>query len=904
MPLRHRQDYCPFPWTVHHVELDFDLDAQSTLVHSRMQLSIKHVENEGPTPGGEAYTLTLDGEELELEAIRVNGLTLDPDRYTLDEEKLKLFGLPEQCCVEIRVRISPAANASLSGLYQSGNNLLTQCEAEGFRRISFFPDRPDVMSRYRVRLRAHPCQYPVLLSNGNCLANTQLADGRIESLWEDPFPKPSYLFAIVAGKLIAQEQSIRTASGREALLQVWVEPGNQDKTDWCMASLQRALRWDESRFGLELDLERFMIVATADFNMGAMENKGLNIFNTKYVFAHPTMATDADFAAIESVVGHEYFHNWTGNRVTCRDWFQLTLKEGLTVFRDQEFSADMAAAAAVAATSIEGTQVLGVSAASSDAAAGSARAVLRIAQIRTLKALQFPEDAGPMAHPVRPESYSAIDNFYTMTVYEKGAELVRMLQTLLGPTGFRAGFDRYIKQYDGQAVTCDDFLDAMAKANERSLAQFASWYSSAGTPILVCTQHRDGEDLILRIRQEPAQHRNPKLPPTSSPLLIPVLIGFDDETASELWEIDQWDQEKRFPGRARSTASILRDCSAPVMLQDDLRADQVARLARCDGDPVNRWMMMQRLMSAAVLGTGALTPVIDALQAVLDDDRSDPAFTALMISFPPEIELAQALTTLDPQALRAQRQRLMSACADALLGKLRAIVKHMRWLESKRSYEANPRHAGERALGNAALLLWSYASETDPEVIEIASEQCLEASHMTDRAGGMAVLMRQAKPVRDQALADYERQFSHEALAMDRWLTMQASRHQLEGEGPVLDDVVRLMRHPCFSLRNPNKVRALMSSFCHHNLAAFHEPQGEAYRWFETQFCALDALNPQVAARLVRALERWPLLVEPMQSLAKSCLERLAHHRGLSNDSAEIVQSALAAYRNKPPFQA
>ncbi|NCZ83790.1 MAG: DUF3458 domain-containing protein, partial [Betaproteobacteria bacterium] len=318
----------------------------------------------------------------------------------------------------------------------------------------------------------------------------------------------------------------------------------------------------------------------------------------------------------------------------------------------------------------------------------------------------------------------------------------------------------------------------------------------------------------------------------------------------------------------------------------------------------NRWMMMQRLMSAAVLGTGALTPVIDALQAVLDDDRSDPAFTALMISFPPEIELAQALTTLDPQALRAQRQRLMSACADALLGKLRAIVKHMRWLESKRSYEANPRHAGERALGNAALLLWSYTSETDPEVIEIASEQCGEASHMTDRAGGMAVLMRQAKSVRDQALADYERQFSHEALAMDRWLTMQASRHQLEGEGPVLDDVVRLMRHPCFTLRNPNKVRALMSSFCHHNLAAFHEPQGEAYRWFETQFCALDALNPQVAARLVRALERWPLLVEPMQSLAKSCLERLAHHRGLSNDSAEIVQSALAAYRNKPPFQA
>ena len=887
MTIHYRQDYRPFGWTIHQVELCFDLDAESTLVRNRMQLTRKQAiaaqdsnAVDKDHRSDEQNKLVLHGEDLELKSISLDDQPLESDRYQLTSHQLIIEHLPESFCLETVVRIKPSENSSLSGLYQSGENLLTQCEAEGFRRISFFADRPDVMTRYRVRLRADPNRYPVLLANGNCLSTTTLDDGRLETLWEDPFPKPSYLFAIVAGRLVATEARIKTASGKDALLQVWVEPGNEDKTDWCMASLIRALRWDEQRFGLELDLERFMIVATADFNMGAMENKGLNIFNTKYVFAHPRMATDADFAAVESVVGHEYFHNWTGNRITCRDWFQLTLKEGLTVFRDQEFSADIAA---------EASADLG------DVASRSARAVQRIGHVKVLKALQFPEDAGPMAHPIRPDSYSAIDNFYTMTVYEKGAEVIRMLQTMLSPQGFRQGIDRYIQNYDGQAVTCDDFLDAMAQANQRSLASFRNWYSTAGTPVLTCSQRSDGEDLILRIQQGSPQHRNPKQQQPSDPLPIPVLIGFDAEVEAELWEIDQWDQERRFIGRAGATPSLLRNFSAPVLLHDDLSIEQVAKLARCDGDPVNRWMMMQRLMSAAILGIGSETPVIEALKVVLLDKALDPAFAALMLSFPPELELAQAVPVFDPQALRLQRNLLMKTCADELGGLLGDTVHELRSVDAARPYEPNPRQAGERALGHAALLLWSFGSQPkqQSEVLRVAESLCSPDAHMTNRAAGMSVLMRQAKPIREQALKAFEQQFMDEALAMDRWLVMQATRQRLDGEPAVLDDVIRLSNHACFSMRNPNKVRALITTFCHANLAEFHEPSGQSYAWFEQQFLALDAINPQVAARLARAMDRWPLLIEPTKGLAKACLERLAAHKSLSPDSTEIIKSAL-----------
>ena len=881
MTIHYRQDYRPFDWTVHQVELCFDLDAQSTRVQSRMHLSRKQSISRQEINREAHHSLVLDGEDLELESIRVDRQLLDAGRYQLKDNHLILHDLPNELWLETVVRIKPAENSSISGLYQSGQNLLTQCEAEGFRRISFFPDRPDVMTRYTVRLRADPNHYPVLLANGNCLSSIKLDDGRLESLWEDPFPKPSYLFAIVAGKLVVNEAVIKTASGKTALLQVWVEPGNEDKTDWCMASLQRALRWDEQRFGLELDLERFMIVATADFNMGAMENKGLNIFNTKYVFAHPSMATDADFAAVESVVGHEYFHNWTGNRITCRDWFQLTLKEGLTVFRDQEFSADMAAQA---------------SADFGTSASRSARAVQRIAQIRTLKALQFPEDAGPMAHPIRPDTYSAVDNFYTMTVYEKGAEVIRMLQTILTPEGFRQGMDRYIHQHDGQAVTCDDFIDAMADANQRSLEAFRSWYSTAGTPILLVSQRVEGRDLMLRIQQRPPKHLNAsQQQETPVPLLIPVLIGFDRETDSALWEVDQWDQEKRFAGRAASTPSLLRNFSAPVILHDDLSVEQVSRLASCDGDPVNRWVMMQRLMSAAILGLGSEAPVIEALEIVLHDENIDPAFAALMLSFPPELELAEAVTELNPQALRRQRHQLMRTCADAVGGLLGNTVRAIRALEASRRYEPNPRQAGERALNHAALLLWSCSgnAESQAEVIAVAASQCSREAHMSDRAAGMSVLMRQSKPIRDRALKDFAEQFEGEPLAMDRWLMMQATRQGLEGEPPVLEDVIRLLEHPCFSLRNPNKVRALISSFCNLNLAEFHEPTGKAYAWFEAQFLSLDTINPQLAARLARAMDRWSTLIEPMRSLAQTSLQRLTTHEGLSPDSAEILKRSL-----------
>ena len=894
MTIHDRKDYRPFGWMIENLQLDFELQAHSTRVRNRMVCAVDQrsdaLSHQGAIDKGFAidkrfaidhgFSMTLDGEELELESILLNDHPITPEQYELHAHGLSLRGLPPRCVLDITVRINPAGNHSLSGLYQSGRNLLTQCEAEGFRRITFFPDRPDVMTRYRVSLRADPKQYPVLLANGNLIKTTQLSDGRIEALWDDPFPKPSYLFAMVAGHLIAKEARIHTASGKEVLLQVWVEPGNEDKTDWCMNSLQKALRWDERRFGLELDLERFMIVATADFNMGAMENKGLNIFNTKYVFAHPSMATDADFAAVESVVGHEYFHNWTGNRITCRDWFQLTLKEGLTVFRDQEFSADMAA---------EASEPFG------EKAALSARAVLRIGQIRTLKTLQFPEDAGPMAHPIRPESYSAIDNFYTMTVYEKGAEVIRMLQTLLGPAGFRAGFDRYIHDFDGQAVSCDDFLDAMAKANDCKLDQFALWYASAGTPILECSHSREGEDLVLRIQQRPPRHRNPKLAPAKEPLLIPLMLGFGSDAQSELWEIKQWEQTRRFPGKAQETPSILRGFSAPVIVHDDLSMEQVAELAQSDADPVNRWTMMQRLMGAAVLGAKCEEALIKALKLVLSDPLIDPAYASCMLSFPPEMELAQQIPVFNPQALRHDRQQIMRNCARALSGPLETIVRKIRRVEADRDYDPNPRHAGERALGHAALLLWSYSEDpvAQDKVLGFALAQCVEHSHMSDRASGMAVLIRQPKPIRDAALKAFEKQFADEPLAMDRWLTLQATRHRLDGEAPVLDDVIALSQHPCFSMRNPNKVRALITSFCHLNLAEFHEPSAKAYAWFAETFLALDAINPQIAARLVRALDRWPTLVEPTRTLAKACLERLAGEPALSADSAEIIHSAL-----------
>ncbi|MET0320444.1 MAG: aminopeptidase N, partial [Duganella sp.] len=578
----YRKDYTPPAFLVDTVELGFDLDPARTIVANRITM----VRN----PAATHQNIELYGEDIELVQLRLNGKVLEADAYQIDGVLLTIKNAPEHVVLEIETLCAPVDNTTLSGLYVSNGNFFTQCEAEGFRRITYFPDRPDVMARYMVMLRADKAAYPVLLSNGNLIEEGDLDDGRHYAKWEDPFKKPSYLFALVAAKLVCQEETYTLQSGRDVLLQVWVEDGNLDKTDYAMQSLKNSIRWDEERFGLELDLDRFMIVAVGDFNMGAMENKGLNIFNTKFVLANPRVATDIDYAGIEAVVGHEYFHNWTGNRVTCRDWFQLSLKEGLTVFRDQEFSADMIGS-------------------------DSGRAVTRIDQVRTLRQAQFPEDAGPMSHPVRPDSFVEINNFYTVTVYEKGAEVVRMYQTLVGRDGFRKGMDLYFERHDGQAVTCDDFRAAMADANGRDLRQFERWYSQAGTPVVTARTHYDAVkrhfDIILS--QRSAQ-------PDQLPFHIPVAVGLlgadgsdlpltldgakpsKDKPTTVVLELTEEEQTFRFRNiDERPTPSILRDFSAPVMLEYDYTDDELLHLFRYDSDPVNRWDAAQRTFVTALL---------------------------------------------------------------------------------------------------------------------------------------------------------------------------------------------------------------------------------------------------------------------------------------------------------------
>ncbi|HZV64587.1 MAG TPA: aminopeptidase N, partial [Telluria sp.] len=623
----YRKDYTPPSYLVDTVELGFDLDPARTIVASRL---VMH-----RNPDSAQREIELYGENIELVALRMNGKTLGKRDYRIDGKLLTIPNAPEDATLEIETLTAPEKNTTLNGLYVSNGNFFTQCEAEGFRNITYFPDRPDVMAKYTVMLRADKRTYPVLLSNGNLVEQGELGDGRHYAKWEDPFKKPSYLFALVAARLVCQQEKFKLKDGRDALLQVWVEAGNLDKTDYAMQSLKNSIRWDEERFGLELDLDRFMIVAVGDFNMGAMENKGLNIFNTKFVLANPRVATDIDYAGIEAVVGHEYFHNWTGNRVTCRDWFQLSLKEGLTVFRDQEFSADMI-----------GTD--------------SGRAVTRIDQVRTLRQAQFPEDAGPMAHPVRPDSFVEINNFYTVTVYEKGAEVVRMVQTLLGRDGFRKGMDLYFERHDGQAVECDDFRLAMADANGRDLSQFERWYSQAGTPVVKAETRYDAGahtyDITLSQSCPPTPGQAEKQPfhiPVAVGLLgadgndLPLNIDGKAGATTAVLELTDARQTFRFTGvNERPTPSILRDFSAPVILDYDYTDEQLLQLFSHDSDPVNRWEAGQRLamarllkLTAAVASGGKLAlddTFLGAMRKILTDDALDPSFREQALLLPSE----------------------------------------------------------------------------------------------------------------------------------------------------------------------------------------------------------------------------------------------------------------------------
>ena len=889
----YRQDYTPPSYLVDTVELGFDLDPLRTIVASRLTMR--------RNPASAQREIELFGDKLNLVAIRMNGAPLAKRAYRIDGNMLRIPNAPEDVTLEIETLCAPELNTSLSGLYRSNGNFFTQCEAEGFRSITYFPDRPDVMATYTVMLRANKEQYPVLLSNGNLVEEGDLPDGRHYAKWEDPFKKPSYLFALVAAKLVCQEETFRLADGRDALLQVWVEDGNLDKTDYAMQSLKNSIRWDEERFGLELDLDRFMIVAVGDFNMGAMENKGLNIFNTKYVLANPRVATDIDFAGIEAVVGHEYFHNWTGNRVTCRDWFQLSLKEGLTVFRDQEFSADMI-----------GTD--------------TGRAVTRIDQVRTLRQAQFPEDSGPMAHPVRPDSFVEINNFYTVTVYEKGAEVVRMYQTLLGRNGFRKGMDLYFERHDEQAVTCDDFRLAMADANGRDLSQFERWYSQAGTPVVQAETRWDEEagTYSLRLVQTcpPTPGQPEKLPfhiPVAVGLLgkdgrdMPLSVDGQEVGTTAVLELTEADQTFVFSGiTEQPTPSILRDFSAPVILKYGYNDAELVLLFTSDSDPVNRWEAGQRLAmsrlirltnniasKAGVIGmntgnAGAALDLddvfVDAMRTMLTDESLDPAFREQALMLPSETMIADQMDVVDPLAIHLARQFVRADIGARLRTELLAQYQAN---QTPGEYSPDAESIGKRALKNLALAYLCAAP--DEETIALAQKQFIEADNMTDRVAALSALVhaRAAHADAEQgattALQRFYDEFQGEALVVDKWFAMQASAPTTD-----VNAVRELMTHKAFTLRNPNRARSLVSTFCAGNPVGFHTADGSGYDFWAEQVIALDALNPQVASRLARAMDRWRRYTPDLQAHMKRALQQVAGQTKLSNDVREVVSKALA----------
>ncbi len=871
----HRKDYTAPAYWVNTVEMGFDLDPARTLVATRITM-----QRNSASPNRDVELL---GDGAKLVALRMNGRTLRKGAkgYSIADGKLRIAEAPDEITLEIETLVAPEKNTSMMGLYISNGNFFTQCEAEGFRKITWFPDRPDVMAKYTVMLRADKKKYPVLLSNGNLIEQGDLPHGRHYAKWEDPFRKPSYLFALVAGKLVCQEEKFRLNSGRKVLLQVWVEPGNLDKTQHAMESLKHSIRWDQERFGLELDLDRFMIVAVSDFNMGAMENKGLNIFNTKYVLANPRIATDTDYANIESVVGHEYFHNWTGNRVTCRDWFQLSLKEGLTVFRDQEFSADMV-----------GTP--------------SGRAVKRIEDVRALRQHQFSEDAGPMAHPVRPDYYVEISNFYTVTIYEKGAEVVRMYQTLLGRDGFRKGMDLYFARHDGQAVTCDDFRAAMADSSGRDLSQFERWYSQSGTPRLKVRGNYDAarQTYALTLSQSCK-------PGHTLPFHIPVAVGLLDAHGRDMplhlegtdssrpgttcvLELTRAKQTFTFNNvKARPTPSLLRNFSAPVVMEYDYTDRDLALLMAHDSDAFNRWeagqrLAMQRLLNLIkkVQADDALTLdelFIDALRTTLNDQTLDPSFIEVVLTLPSELMLAEQCEVIDPQAIHAARNFMRKTISERLKADFIAVYEANL---TPGKYSPDARSAGRRALKNLCL---SYLSAWEDEsTLQLAHAQLAEACNMTDRLAALMCLVNTGSRTARQPLNRFYRDFRNEALVVDKWFSLQAVATHTDVKA-----VRKLMTHPAFTLKNPNRARSLIFSFCNGNPSQFHAADGSGYAFWTEQVIALDRLNPQVAARLVRTLDHWKKYLPQLRKQMQAALQKVAAARGLSRDVQEVVLKTL-----------
>ncbi len=848
------ENYTPPAYLVESVHLDVAIHAEHTLVTATLGCS-----RNPATPGGQA--LVLDGADLETLSVSLDGRRLSPEEYSLSATSLTLSSLPEAFVLETRVKIHPHRNTELSGLYCSRDGYFTQCEAQGFRRITWFADRPDVMSRYTVTLHADKTRFPILLANGNPVSSGDEPNGRHCATWEDPFRKPCYLFALVAGRLDVLEDSFRTASGRRVQLAIYVEPGKLDQCAHAMAALMKAMRWDEETFGLECDLDHYMIVAVGDFNMGAMENKGLNIFNTKYVLARPDIATDSDFINIDRVVAHEYFHNWTGNRVTCRDWFQLSLKEGLTVFRDQEFGADM-----------------------------HHRATARIQEVRGLRAAQFPEDAGPMAHPVRPESYLEINNFYTATVYQKGAEVVRMIHTLIGADAFRSGMDLYFARHDGQAVTCEDFVAAMADASGFDFAPFMTWYKQAGTPRLASHGEYDGLNrrYTLTLRQA-----------SSAAYLIPVALGLVGQDGRDtaldaegnttaILQFSQPVQSFVFENiPSAPVPSLLRNFSAPVVLDHEFADADLAHLLAHDSDAFNRWEAGQRLFSRLIL-KAAQEPnrewpssVLEAVREVLK--HGDPAFISEVLTLPFEATLAEEMAVVDPEALHLARTSLARFIAGALEDEFSRLYVT---LANKEAYRPEPAEIGRRRLSNLCL---GYLNELDsPAHRTTARVQFTRADNMTDQFAALAVLANASGGEGEAALAEFYARWQDEALVVDKWLAVQAGS-RLPG---TLSRVEMLTEHPAFDLRNPNKVYALLRTFGA-NHRHFHAGDGSGYRFMARQTAILDPINPQVASRLARSFDRWKKFDAVRQGHARAALEGLIGQAGLSGNVYEVVEKAL-----------
>jgi len=848
----HRNDYVAPNFAIDQVYLDFSLNPNKTIVKSTLQMRRL-------SPG----SLVLRGEDLELISISVNNE--DYRQFELNSKELILHHLPEAFELEITSSNQPNINTSLMGLYVSNDNFFTQCEAEGFRKITYFLDQPDVLSKYTVKLSGSKVDYPVLLSNGNLIEEGELNNGWHFAVWEDPFLKPSYLFALVAGKLEALERHYVTNSGEKKLLQIWVEKKDLSRTAHAMESLVHSIEWDEKRFGLELDLERFMIVAVGDFNMGAMENKGLNIFNTKYVLADQNTATDTDFANIESVVGHEYFHNWTGNRVTCRDWFQLSLKEGLTVFRDQEFSADLMGSA-------------------------SGRAVKRIEDVRLLRQVQFPEDAGPMAHPIRPDSYQEINNFYTVTVYEKGAEVVRMLHTLLGEDGFMKGMKLYFQRHDGQAVTCDDFLACMADANDFNATQFKHWYSQAGTPRVQVREHFDEMNKTYTIQLSQS------CPPSPNQLVkeafhIPLktkLLFPSQSTAEFLIELQQTEQEIVLKDiHQKPILSINRDFSAPIILDFDQNEHELLFIIGHDDNAFSRWEAIQKIASQNILNNRRPShQLIEAYRHLILDPDLDPAFKELCFTLPAETYLHEQLVSVDPQLVHQAKTKYQNELALALKNEWLNLYQQNL---STKEYSPNPIDAGKRALKNFALKMLLEANKTDHE--QRAFEQLNTCDNMTDFLAALTLLVHFESTYSAQALELYYQRHQENDLALDKWFAIQATKAPIS-QRSMIEDIRQLKQHSAFKIRNPNRVRSVIHTFCMNNPAGFHEITGQGYEFWYDNVLELDGINPQVAARLARGLDRWKKFKIPYQTMMHSQLEKLLTNP-LSNDVKEVIQKAL-----------